>query len=267
MPSGIRPGFTAVTPYVRLPEADPVIEFARRVFRAEETHRATSGGGGVHCELRIGDSMVMIGGGPLKAGAQAIVPRLAAFHVHIPDVDACYERAVEAGAEVMRGPADEPYGERAAYVKDAAGNHWYIATYLGDGPAYLDQGLGTVTPHVYVKRTAERGAPEFIAFLNAAFGARKEFAHERPDGLVAHAVVRIGGAAIEIGEAREDREMPTGFYLYVDDCDAVYQQAREAGAESLFPPADQPYGDRMAGVRDPWGNEWFLATHRARDSR
>jgi uncharacterized glyoxalase superfamily protein PhnB len=264
--SGVRAGFRTVTPYIRVPDVEAVIEFARRVLGAEETHRATGSAGGVHCELRIGDSMVMIGGGAVRG--RPLTPRLAALHVHIPDVDAAYGRALEAGGESMMGePRDQPYGERAAYVKDAAGNHWYLATYLGEGPAYLERGLGTVTPHVYVRRTKDNGAPEFIEFMKAAFGARQEFRHDSPEGLILHGVVRIQDAAIELGEGHEAREMPAGFYLYLEDCDAVYKQALAAGAKSLFPPEEQPYGDRVGGVEDAWGNEWFLSTHLWRGSR
>ena len=50
-------------------------------------------------------------------------------------------------------------------------------------------------------------------------------------------------------------------HLYVGDVDATYKRAQEAGGESMREPADQPYGDRSAGVRDRWGNDWWLATH------
>ena len=55
--------------------------------------------------------------------------------------------------------------------------------------------------------------------------------------------------------------MTSEVFLYVDDCDTFYAQAIQAGATSLHPPADQPYGDRMRGVADAWGNEWLIATH------
>jgi uncharacterized glyoxalase superfamily protein PhnB len=55
--------------------------------------------------------------------------------------------------------------------------------------------------------------------------------------------------------------MPTGFYLYVPDTDAAYAAAMAAGGLSTLEPADQFYGDRNAGVQDPWGNNWWIATH------
>jgi uncharacterized glyoxalase superfamily protein PhnB len=55
--------------------------------------------------------------------------------------------------------------------------------------------------------------------------------------------------------------MPSGFYLYVPDTDATYQAGLAAGGVSVMEPSDQFYGDRNAGVRDPWGNHWWIATH------
>ena len=49
-------------------------------------------------------------------------------------------------------------------------------------------------------------------------------------------------------------------YMYVEDCDAIYQHAVRAGGKSILEPKDQPYGDRQAAVEDEWGNQWFIAT-------
>ena len=51
------------------------------------------------------------------------------------------------------------------------------------------------------------------------------------------------------------------FYVYVPDCDAVYQRALKAGATSISEPVDHPYGDRSGGVKDAFGNQWYIATH------
>ena len=257
---GVRQGFSTVTPYLMVPDVDRLIAFARAVFDAEVTSRSTGGAGGIHCELRIGDSMLMVGGATKGIDLPWLTPRRVGLHVYVDDVDAVFERAIEAGATSLGAPADRPYGERAGFVRDLDGNHWYIATHRG--PTYFAQDPPAVTPHVAMERTPERGAPEFIDFLTAALGARVELRHEAPDGTIAHAVVRIGNAAIEIGEGDEaSLGAPAAFYLYVDDCDALYAQAVDAGAASLHPPADQPYGDRMGGVVDAWGNEWYIATH------
>ena len=260
--TGIRPGFTAVTPCVFATNIDPFVEFARQVFGAEETLRAASPGG-VHAQLRIGNSMLFLGGGDAAHDAPGTEPRRLGLHVYVDAVDAVFRRAIEAGATSLGEPADRPYGERAGFVKDAAGNHWYIATAFGR--SYHATTPPTVTPHLLVHHTPGRGAAEFIAFTQRAFGADLEMRHDSPDGLVMHAVVRIREAAIELGEGREPVfDAPAALYLYVEDCDAVYRDALEAGASPLRAPADQPYGDRVGGVTDPWGNEWFIGTHLGR---
>jgi PhnB protein len=265
--AGSRPGFSAVTPYIIVPDVERIIEFTRRVFGAEETHRSIGSAGGLHCEIRIGESMLMLGGGlPNRSGEWTLPSRLINLHVHVDDADAYYERALEAGAESVGAPADRPYGERAGFVKDPAGNHWYIATYLP--PTSVTKGAVTVTPHVYVHRHEGRGASEFMDFMVSAFDAKIEASHKSPDGMVVHGVVRIDGSAIELGESFEPlRSEHAGFYLYVEDCDALYRRAVDAGAKPLYAPTDMPYGDRMGGVADPWGNEWYIATHLGRDAR
>jgi uncharacterized glyoxalase superfamily protein PhnB len=78
---------------------------------------------------------------------------------------------------------------------------------------------------------------------------------------VTHAKIRLGDTILEMGEAHGEYEpMPTGLHFYVPDVDAVYARALEAGAASICHPTDQPYGERLGGVRDPAGNSWFLAT-------
>jgi uncharacterized glyoxalase superfamily protein PhnB len=118
-------------------------------------------------------------------------------------------------------------------------------------------GYHTVTPYVIVP-----DGEGFITFLRAAFHAEELSRAVRPDGAIANAGVRIGDSMVMLAQAREPwKPMPTGFYLYVPDTDAVYQAALAAGGVSLMEPADQFYGDRNAGVQDPWGNQWWIATH------
>lgn len=253
---GARPGFTAVTPYAQVQDVERLIAFAKEVFGAEEVERSRGSAGGIHCELRIGDSMVMVGGGvPPDAEGRLRPSRPAALHVYVDDVDAVYQRAIDAGAVSLGAPYDAHYGERAGFVKDPTGNEWYIATHTG--PSYSAEGLRTVTPSL-------RGtdASAFIDFLEAALGARVEMRADDPQGVVRHVVLRIEGAAVELGEAHTPWEgLRTGMYLYVADCDALYRRAVAAGARALYPPADMPYGDRMGAVEDAWGNEWYIASH------
>lgn len=247
-PKKIRAGFTTVTPYVRMREAG-LLDFLTAVFDATETFSVKGSAGGLHREVRVGDSMLMIGEGGIE-GNFPFSP--AAFHVYVPDADAAFQRAIAAGATSMGEPADRPYGERAGFVRDAFGNHWYIATAFGE--SYVPVGRRTVTPFVH-----PRGVPEYIEFLARAFNAEVEIRAEH-QGIVAHARLKIGSGAIEMGDTQGTAEpMRTGFYLYVSDADAVYAQAVAAGAAALAAPADQSYGDRMGSVMDSQGIIWFIA--------
>jgi PhnB protein len=252
-PTHIRQGYRTVTNYLATPHAAELIEFVKQVFGAEEVFRGTGHGGGIHAEVRIGDSMVKISGGP----AFRREPRTASLHVYVRDVDDVYRRAIEAGAESLGEPADMPYGERGAGFKDVAGNTWYPATALGE--RHVPEGADDLMPYFH-----PHSAVAMIEFLARAFGAEELARHAGPDGRILHAQVRIGDSVLEMGEAHGPYQpMPHSLYVYVPDADAAYQRALEAGATSLLPPADQPYGDRMGGVLDPFGNEWFLATPKA----
>jgi len=244
-------GFHTITPYLIVQGAAELIDFVKQAFGAEELYRGTGSAGGVHAEVKIGDSIVMIGGG--AALRQASTPT--GIHLYVKDADAVYERALEAGATSLGGPVDQAYGDREASVKDLSGNHWYIATHKGAG--YIPEGLRTVTPFLH-----PRGADRMIDFLTRAFGAEEESRAQSPDGVIHHATVRIGDSMIEMGEAHGPwQPMPTTFFMYVDDVDSWYRRAVAAGAASQSEPADQPYGDRVGGVSDPFGNIWYIATH------
>jgi PhnB protein len=122
----------------------------------------------------------------------------------------------------------------------------------------IPEGYHTATPYLVVK-----GADKTIEFLKQAFGAVPSFEPmKRPDGKVMHADLKIGDSHVMLGEASDQHPaMPGMVHLYVPDVDAVYQRALSAGGTSAMEPADQFYGDRAAGVKDPSGNHWHIATH------
>lgn len=246
----VREGFHTITPYLLAREADELIDFVKRAFGAEELYRGTGSAGGIHAEVKVGDSMVMIGGGDVLQGPS--MPT--GIHLYVNDTDAVYQRAVQAGATSLYIPIDQPYGDREAGVKDLSGNHWYIATHQStqDKPG----GLRTITPFLH-----PRGAARMIDFLKQAFGAEEKSRAQSPDGMIHYAAIKIGDSIIEMGEAHGQwQPMATTFYLYVDDVESSYQRALAAGAASQSKPADQPYGERVAGVTDPFDNVWYFAT-------
>ena len=247
----IREGFHTITPYLIVHEVEDLINFVKQAFGAEELLRGTGTGGGIHAEVKIGDSIVMMGGG----GAWRGTPKPTGIHLYVKDADGVYERALQAGAISLHNPVDQDYGDREASVKDASGNHWYIATHKATG--HMPEGLRTVTPFLH-----PRGASRMIDFLKQAFGAEEKSRSQSPDGVIHHATVMIGDSMIEMGEAHGPwQPMPTTFVLYVEDVDNLYRRALAAGAASQGEPADQPYGDRVAGVADPFDNVWYIATH------
>src|SRR5262245_42260831 len=102
-------------------------------------------------------------------------------------------------------------------------------------------------------------SPASSIFLKVVFDAKGDLQPDRPSEL------RIDDAMVMVSDGGGVREsMPTCLYVYVPDADSTYHRAIAAGAETLEVPANMPYGDRRATVRDPWGNIWQIATCRSR---
>lgn len=121
----------------------------------------------------------------------------------------------------------------------------------------IPTGYHTVTPYFTVA-----GAAQLIEFLKQAFEAQALRCTTRLDGSILNAEVQIGDSIVMISEAKDEwKPMPSAIYLYVNDTDATYERALQAGASSLMEPEDQFWGDRNAGVKDASGNYWWIATH------
>ena len=114
----------------------------------------------------------------------------------------------------------------------------------------IPDGYTAVTPYLIVEDAAG-----FLEFLAAAFGAVERTRMPMGEGLIGHAEVEIGGAAVMLSDALPPDFPPTSsqIHLYVEDVDAVYAQAVSAGAVAAAEPEDQFYGDRVARVIDPAG--------------
>jgi len=129
----------------------------------------------------------------------------------------------------------------------------------------IPEGYHTATPYLVVD-----GAAAAIDYYKAAFGAVELLRMDGPDGRIGHAEIRIGDSPImladehpEIG-ARGPKSIggcPISIMLYVEDVDAVVEQAVAAGGKVTRPVADQFYGDRTGGLEDPFGYTWYVATH------
>jgi len=254
-----REGVHTLIPYLTVMDVPGTVEFVKNAFGAEGQIHGLGSAGGFHAEFQIGGSKLMIGGG--GEGSTWKGPATpGTLHLYVEDVDEVYERALRAGATSLMAPTDQEYQDRDSAIQDVGGNQWYIATHKG--ASYLPEGVNNLMPYLHPK-----GAPRMIEFLIQAFGAEEIGVHQSPDGIVQHAAVRIGNSVLEMGEAHADwQPRPMHFMVYVDDVDAWYARAIQApGAISMSEPANQPYGDRVGTIKDPFDNVWYLASH-IRDS-
>jgi PhnB protein len=118
-------------------------------------------------------------------------------------------------------------------------------------------GYSTVSPYLIAA-----GAQAVIDFLKRAFGAEELRRYDLPDGSITHAEVRIGDTVVMLGDAGDNwPAVPAHLHVYVDDVDATYRRALEAGGLSVQPPERKGQDpDRRGGVKDPAGNTWWIAT-------
>ena len=130
----------------------------------------------------------------------------------------------------------------------------------------IPEGFHTITPHLVCA-----GAGEAIEFYKKAFGATEIGRMPGPGGKLMHAEVRIGDSRLMLADAFPDwgsngpqalKGTPVFIHLYVNDADAVWQQAVDAGAKPIMPMADMFWGDRYGQVEDPFGHRWSIATHK-----
>jgi PhnB protein len=121
----------------------------------------------------------------------------------------------------------------------------------------VPEGMHSVTPYLVVD-----GANDLIQFIERSFGGKTMSIMKTKDGRVMHASVQIGDSQIMVSDSTEKYSAGASrLYLYVDDVDLIYQNAINANGISMREPIDEFYGDRSAGIKDAWGNEWWIATH------
>jgi PhnB protein len=120
----------------------------------------------------------------------------------------------------------------------------------------IPDGYHTVTPYLMIK-----DAGRFIEFMAKVFGAKVTEQLMRPDGKIGHTEIRIGDSVIMLSEAMEQGPTPCMLHFYVEDVDATFKRAVQAGGTVLAEPVDQFYGDRSGGVKEPTGYSIWIATH------
>ena len=129
----------------------------------------------------------------------------------------------------------------------------------------IPDGYHSVTPYLMI-----RGAADAIEYYQKAFGATEVMRLDTPDGKIGHAEVKIGDSFVMLADEVPEMNMrgpqslegtTVGLLIYVEDCDAVFQQAIDNGGTVQRPLADQFYGDRSGTLIDPFGHQWTIATH------
>jgi PhnB protein len=126
----------------------------------------------------------------------------------------------------------------------------------------VPEGHHTVTPHLTFDNAAEA-----IEWYKKALGAQEVARALGPDGKIMHAEIRIGDSLIMLNDVMGGaKPSPTAFWVYVEDCDALFNRAVAAGGRVLPAPmgpiADQFWGDRSGTLTDPYGHQWSIATHK-----
>ena len=118
----------------------------------------------------------------------------------------------------------------------------------------------TLCPYILYEDTAAA-----MEFLEKAFGFRERLVTKNDDGTLSHVEMERGGAVVMMGtppDAKSPKRLghtAVGMYVHVDDVDALYEQAKAAGADLEGEPADQAYGVRSFAAKDPEGHQWWFS--------
>lgn len=129
----------------------------------------------------------------------------------------------------------------------------------------IPEGYYSITPYLVIK-----GAASAIEYYKRAFGAEETVRMEGPGGSVGHAELKFGNSIVMMADESPDMGhrgpksiggSPVSLVLYVENVDAVFKRALDAGAREVRPLENQFYGDRMGTLEDPFGHIWSVATH------
>ena len=124
-----------------------------------------------------------------------------------------------------------------------------------NGKVNIPEGYQRIMPYLIVTKAAA-----FIDFMKEVFGAEEKMKMMRDEETIMHAEMAIGDSVIMVADATEQyAPRPAGLFIYVDDCDSVFQKALNKGSETISEPADQQYG-RSAGIQDAFGNTWWITS-------
>jgi PhnB protein len=164
---------------------------------------------------------------------------------------------LEVAADLRGMPNDDFREHLAGEIARAAAGGPRGANMTTTRVPEIREGIRTIIPYLRIERVAD-----LLEFVKQAFGA-VETTRAVGSARGLHAEARLGDSRVMMGGFQGMPSMPTALHVYVEDADSIYERALGAGATALQAPVDQPYGDREAAVKDPFGNHWCIATHTA----
>jgi uncharacterized glyoxalase superfamily protein PhnB/predicted enzyme related to lactoylglutathione lyase len=253
----VHEGYHAVTPYLAVHDARAAIDWYIDILGATlkgEPMIMDDGRVG-HCELVIGDSVVMLSDEYPEIGVLSPASRggsSVSFNVFVPDVDRTYQRAVEAGATSERPPDDQFYGSRTGWLTDPFGHRWNIATPLADGPPTrsLSTASANLGYYTFFAPDVDRAAD----FYGALFGWSFQDSAPMPDGV--HRGRHIDNTSVPMGVNDDPSSASPRLYYRVSDLQAMAAKVRELGGE-VVSITEYPSGSN-AVCRDDQGIEFQL---------
>ena len=298
--SPIPEGYHSVTPHLVVADVNAALAWYASALGAQQTELvAGPDGQPMHAEMRIGDSVVMLGPENEEHGMRAptsLEGSCGALMVYVEDVDATVAAAIEAGATAAMPVGDMFWGDRYGQITDPHGHRWGVATHKFDAPpsemgaraAAWGQAMAAGEPsptyedppashwqpaemHTITPSLVVTGAADIDTYI-AAFGAEEVSRTMTPQGMLMHAELRFGDSVVMFSQASAEMDgymktpsqlggIPYNVMLYVEDADATHAQAVSAGATSAAPVQEMFWGDRWGVVTDGAGHMWGIATH------
>ena len=246
-----------IFPFIRYQDAAAAIDWLIQAFGFRKNAVHLAGDTVVHAEICLGPSSIGLSSARPATPDNPWSSVRQGIYVCVHDVDALYERAQRAGADIAMTIRDMDYGSREFGVRDPEGYLWGFGTYeMGRGP-----GAPTLFPEVHY-----RDPRSALRFLVDGFGFEKTLDVPTPDGGLLHAELKMGDGYVMVstipGPDSEWAGLTQLVCAHVEDPDQHFRRARAGGATIVKEPEDTPYGARQYVAKDLEGFVWLFGTYR-----
>ena len=245
-----------IFPVLRYADARAAIDWLIQAFGFQKVCEHEGPSGTVaHAELKFGPSTIGLSSATPPTADNPWSHVRQGIYVCQQNIDAHYERAKKAGADIIMPIRDMEYGSREYGARDSEGHLWGFGTYdMGRG-----EGQPTLFPEVHYD-DPRRG----LMFLTDAFGFTKTLEVPSPTGSLVHAELKLGDGIVFVGTFPQEGEWKGLRELvcaYVDDVDQHYLRAKAGGAVAKAP-QNTPFGAQQYAAKDPEGVTWLFGTYR-----